>query len=131
MNNDYLRVKRILNDSGVLASDRDFVNGYNKIRRHTQFESWEHFITKAMLAFLVMKTGKVVITEADMKNGRCIDILQVVENNLVGYEVESVHNGKVSVDGVDIVEIPLSKAPASFKKGIKDMEKWLQSYMIV
>jgi hypothetical protein len=130
MNNDYLRVKRILNDSGVLASDRDFLHGYNKIRRHSQFESLEHFISKAMLAFLVMKKGKVVITEADMRNGRCIDILQVVKDNLVGYEIESDKNWKDGVDGIDIVEVKISEMPIGAREGIKALSRWLQEFII-
>jgi hypothetical protein len=103
-----------------------------KVRIHSRFETKEHFITKALVSYIIYQKGGAFMSEAECHNGRVLDILQVTKNkNLVAYEVESVHNGKVSVDGVDIVEIPLSKAPASFKKGIKDMEKWLQSYMIV
>lgn len=121
----------ILSRKGILAEDRKLEYGYNRVRLHSRFETTEHFIAKALLSFKIMnRDGNAILSEAETKNGRILDILQATKNSLVGYEIESTKNRKIDVEGVDIVEIPLSKAPASFKKGIKDMSKFLDSYMV-
>jgi hypothetical protein len=127
---NYTLAKRILDIKGILTHDRDILYGWNRVRIHGPKETNIHFLTKSLLALLLMKKGKGVITEAETRNARCVDVLQVTKNGLVAYEIENEHNTKNDVPGVDIVEIPLSKAPASFKKGIKDMERWLKQYMV-
>jgi hypothetical protein len=115
----------------ILNTGRNIEYGLNKIRRHNKNETTEHFMSKAMLSFLLMNKGSGIITEAETNNGRCIDILQFTENmNFVGYEIESAGNEKKDVEGVDIVEIKLENMPEAAKKGLEELEKWLTQYMV-
>lgn len=115
-----------------LNRERNPLYGYNKIRRHSPMETPEHFMAKAMLGFLIMKKGDVIISEAEAKNGRCIDIMQITKNkNFICYELESEgHNKKIDVAGTDTVEIDLRKMPEFAKDGIFELKKWLEQYLI-
>lgn len=129
---NYRVVSHILNEKDCIAQKRKLLYGYNRVRIHNRFETFEHFITKAMLTFLIFKKGKKgVITEAEMRNGRQIDVLQVARNgNLVGYEIENNKFDKIDVDGVDIIEINLKKMPQKAREGIKELEKFVKEYLI-
>jgi hypothetical protein len=128
---DYDRAISILRGSNILAQDRKLEYGMGKVRIHSRFETMEHFITKALVSFIIYQKGGAFMSEAECHNGRVLDILQVTKNkNLVAYEIETVHNGKVSVEGVDIVEVPLKDMPEKAKDGLKELEKWLKQYIV-
>lgn len=128
---DYRIAIRFLKKARILNSRKDYLYGYNKIRIHNRFETTEHFMAKAMMSFLIFKKGKVFITEADCRNGRVLDILQINKNGeFVSYEIESNKLDKSDVDGVDTFEIKLSKMPPEARKGLKSMEKWLNKYVV-
>ncbi len=124
-------IRWLLNRKNILAEDRKLEYGYNRIRAHNRWESEEHFITKALLSFKIMKhKDKAILSEAEMRNGRSIDVLQVSRKSLVGYEIESSHNTKDDVEGVDFIEISLTKMPKKAKEGIKELSKWLNEFIV-
>jgi hypothetical protein len=129
---NFREVKYILGRKGILAKDRNIAYSYNRIKFHNQYETTEHFISKAMLTFLIFcNNEKGILTEVDFKNGRTADALQVSrDGQLVAYEIESEKNTKKEIEGVDTVEIPLRKMPMKAREGIKELEKWLSQYLI-
>lgn len=122
----------ILNKKECMNKERKIIYGYNRVRIHNKYETKEHFMTKALLTHMIFsRTRNGVMTEADMRDGRSIDVLQVAKNgDLVGYEIENGKNTKNDVDGVDFVEINLKKMPKKAKEGIKELENWLKVYLI-
>jgi hypothetical protein len=116
----------------VLNNERNPLYGINKVKIHSHFETLEHFVSKAILTYLLFKNNNGTITEAEMRNGRSIDVLSVNDNeNYVGYELESNgHNSKPDVEGVDIIEIDLRKMPDTAKKGMNDLMKWLEEFIV-
>lgn len=128
---DYRIATRLLKEARIVNAFKNYRYGYNKVRPHSRFESLEHFITKAMMSYLIFKKQNAFITEADCRNGRVLDILQITHNkNFVGYEIESKNNNKADVDRVDIIEIPLKNMPNSSKRGLTDLENWLRRYLV-
>jgi hypothetical protein len=129
---NYFRIKEILKEKGILNNGRDFKYGYNRTKFHSKYEGIGHFISKAMLSFLIFsKKGDGVVTECEMSNGRVIDILAITKSgNLIGYEINSTKPDKLEVKGVDVVDIPLGQMPETAKKGIEDLKKWLEEFIV-
>lgn len=106
---------------------------YNKVRWHNQYETREHFMTKAMLQFILMKKGDGTFSEFQAKNNRVVDVLQITKKDIVGYEIETNMNnikGKKEINGVDIVPIDLNKMPKSVSNALKTFEKWAEKYVV-
>jgi hypothetical protein len=122
----------IVKNSGIFNDERDLRYSFNKIRIHNKNETIEHFMSKAMLTFLIFsKLGKGVITEADMRCGRQVDVVQFSNaGEITGYEIESNAFDKTEIKGMDIVEIKLANMPAKAKEGLEELEKWLKEYLI-
>jgi hypothetical protein len=128
---DFNKINFILKRKDCLNDQRNFMFAYNRVRFHNIYETKEHFTAKALLTFMLFKSGKASISEAEMRNGRVIDTLQVCKNgDLVGYEIESVHNTKQDVENVDMIEIQLKEMPESARQGILDLSKWLEQFIV-
>jgi len=127
----YDQAVRLLKNNKILAEDRSIKYGLNRIRWHNRNETIEHFISKAMLGFLILKNDKCIITEAECRNARQIDILQInKQGELVGYEIENNKNMKSDVESVDMFEIKLKDMPVKAREGMKELEKWLKGYLV-
>jgi len=128
---DYDRAIVALREGNILAQDRKLEYGMCKVRIHSRFESMEHFITKALVSYIIHQKSGAFMSEAECRNGRVLDILQVTNNkNLVAYEIESVHNTKQDVENVDMIEIQLKEMPESARQGILDLSKWLEQFIV-
>lgn len=129
---NYFRIKEILKEKDILNNGRDFKYGYNRTKFHSKYEGIGHFISKAMLSFLIFsKKGDGVVTECEMSNGRVIDILAITKSgNLIGYELNNTKPDKLEVKGVDTVDIPLEEMPSEAKIGLLALKKWLEEYMV-
>lgn len=128
---NYWQIKNILKNKDCLNPERNINYSYNRTKFHNRYESFEHFMAKAMLTFLLFKKGKGIISEAEMRDGRVIDILQInKKGELVGYELNNTKPDKIDVHNVDIADIPLDQMPETAKQGIRDLGKWLEQYII-
>lgn len=131
---NYMKIKQILRGKGCMNDGKDLRYGYNKIRFHYHKETLPHLIAKAMLSFLIFsKRSEGVITEAELHNGRVLDILHIKKSeNLIGYELDSTKSYKPNIDEypIDVVDIDLRKMPKKAKEGIKILSKWLEDYII-
>ena len=128
---DFEKARSILREADILAEGRKLEYGLGKIRPHSRFETNEHLLVKALVSFMALKKDNQFITEAECRNGKIIDIIQIKKNgNLIAYEIESVKNNKPDVENVDTVEIPLKEMPEKAKEGLKELEKWLKAYII-
>jgi len=129
---EYKKAMILLKNNTFLNEGRNLQYSYNKIRLHNRFETENHFIAKAMLAFLLItKKHDAVLTEAEMRNGRCMDALSIKDSGgVVGYEVESDENDKCNVDGVDTIVIKLKDMPPKAREGIEELAKWLTEFMV-
>jgi hypothetical protein len=124
---------KIIMENGNFNNKRNFIYGYNRIKIHNRYETIEHFITKAMLGFLIFSKGKgSFISEAETISGRVVDLIQITNEhkNLVAYEIESDKNTKSYIKGVDEVEIRLADMPETSRQGLKDLAKWIEGYVI-
>jgi hypothetical protein len=129
---DFRKTAQILREKNCLNNGRNFIYGYNRAKIHSPSETPAHFISKSALIYMIFKKGINTVSEAEMSNGRAIDVLQVCKNgDLVGYELESNgHDTKIGVNGVDIVDIDLRKMPQKAQEGIKELLKWLDQFII-
>jgi hypothetical protein len=130
---DYRQAELVIRNNGNFNKGRDFRMGLNKIRYHSKNESIEHFMTKAVLGFLILSKNKGgFVSEAEMVSSRVVDLVQITEKskNLVAYEIETEKNTKHYVNGVDEVEIRLADMPETSRQGLKDLAKWIEGYVI-
>jgi hypothetical protein len=124
-------IMRNYSHSHSLNTGRNPVYGINKVRFHNKYETLEHFMAKALISMLIIRKEKGIITEAELRNGRVIDILQFNrKGEMVGYEINSGKPEKIEADGIDIVDIPLERMPEKSREGLKELEKWLVNYII-
>lgn len=103
----------------------------NKVRFHNRYETLEHFITKALLSYiLISKRNQGVVTELEFNNGRKVDVVQVMNSgNLAGYEIESEKNVKLNAP-IDIIEIKLKNIPSSYLSAIQKLAKHIENYVV-
>lgn len=128
---DFKKTAFLLREKNCMNEQRKFIYGYNRTKIHNQYETFEHYMAKAALVYLIFKKKMNVISEAEMNTGRVVDVLQICKNgDLVGYECESGKNNKLDIKGVDIVDVPLNKMPEFAKDGIFELKKWLEQYLI-
>lgn len=130
---DYRKVELAIRNNGNFNNGRNFRMGLNKIKIHSSNETIPHFISKAMLGFLIFSKDKGgFVSEAEMLNGRVVDVVQITEmhKNLVCYEIETGKNEKHYVKGADTIEISLSQMPEDAKKGLKSLEEWINTFIV-
>jgi hypothetical protein len=130
---DYRKVELAIRNNGNFNNGRNFRMGLNKIRYHSKNETIEHFMTKAMLGFLILSKDRGgFVSEAEMVSSRTIDLVQITKEhgNLVGYEIETLKNEKHFIRGVDIIEIPLTQMPPEAKIGLESLKKWLEIFIV-
>jgi len=124
---NYDKLKSILHEKGVVSH-----NNLNKVCFHSQQESMEHFLAKAIISHIIFSKGNCgVVTEAEFENGRVIDILQVFPSgNCVGYEIEGTNNYKPNIEEIDIMEIKLNDIPYELKGNLKKLYDWLEVMIV-
>jgi hypothetical protein len=129
---DIRQIVTIWKSNDNFNKERNPYYGLNRVRIHSSNETIEHFLIKSALTFiLVNKKHHGVITEAEMRNGRCIDVCCIKnEKNIQGYEINNGKPDKIDVNGIDIVDIPLATLPKEVKKGFAIIEKWLEKYIV-
>ena len=122
---DFRTAWNILRNKNFIAKDRNLAYGYGKVKFHNRFESPEHFLMKSALAYAIFaKSGDGVVTELDLSDSRTVDVVQIKDaNNIIGYEVESEKNEKMEVNGMDIIEVKLSRLSLKAKEGMKELMK--------
>jgi len=114
-----------------LNKQRNLKYAYGKVRPHSRYETFLHFLTKAMVTKMVMDMGDAVLTEVEFANCRVVDVLQIKPKSNIVYEIESKgKNTKETIKGVDEVVIPLTKIPKKVKEGIEEFAKWLEKYIV-
>ncbi len=124
---NYEKLKMILKGKGVVKAQN-----VNRVCFHSQQENIEHFIAKAIISYIIFSKGNCgVVTEAEFKNGRVVDVLQVFPSgNCVGYEIEGTENRKPEIEGIDIIEVNLKDIPYELKGNLKMLYDWF-NVMIV
>lgn len=103
----------------------------NKVRFHNKYETLEHFITKAILSYILFsKRNQGVVTELEFNNGRVVDVVGIMKSgNLVGYEVENDYSKKLNAP-IDILEINLKNIPSSYLSVIQKLAKHIERYVV-
>lgn len=125
---EFNKARYLLEKSGILAERRNLQFSYNKVRFHNQYETAEHLLTKAFLAFLIFKKNEASLTEVDLSSGETPDNLQVKKNGeLVFYEIIG---EKEESKSYDFIAINLKDMPEPVKEAIKEFRKWLEKYIV-
>jgi hypothetical protein len=125
-------VRRRLNDKNLLIVNQDCKYGHDKLRPHSRgvHETMTHFMAKAMLFKLIYDKSDGVLTEHECPNGRVIDVLQLKQKSIIGYEVENSDYDKCDVNGVDLIVIDLRKFPQEFADAVEVIKKNLEAWVI-
>lgn len=125
---DYYKLKHTLLKKGISGEKRDILYGYNRIRFHNRYETLPHFLTKALLGFLIFKKSDGMISEFELKTGEIADIFQTKKNGeLIFYEIESL---KEKPKTYAQVTIKLKDMPKEVKDGLIAFKKWIEKYIV-
>jgi hypothetical protein len=129
---DFRTAWNILKNRDFLAKNRNLIYGYGKVRFHNKFESFSHFMVKAALSYAIYaKNGDGLVTELDLSDSRTVDAVQIKDaSNIIGYEIESKCNKKEKINGLDIIEVKISRMPLKAKAGIEELRKWCQEIVV-
>jgi len=129
---NYLELQRRLNDANLLIANRDFKYGLDRLRPHSRgaHETMSHFMAKAMLFKMIYDKKDGVLTEHECPNGRVIDILQIKNQSIIGYEIENSKFDKSDVDNVDLIVVDLRKFPTEFFAAIEVIKNNLEAWVI-
>ena len=125
-------VKKRLSEKIPYPSARDMMYCYNKVKPHSRFETFAHFIVKAGISFLYFRKGRPFLTEYETVDGRKFDVVIAPTNSredIIIYKIVHTHREK-DYGKVMELEINVRKAPKEVKQAIKTLRNWLKKFMV-
>jgi len=126
----YKQVIKALAKNNIRDKFKNYKYSINKLRLSKRFEDKKQFMAKAMLSYLLLKRGEGILTEADLPNGRIIDLLRVKRNGeIIIYDFESNRMNNEPIEGIEEVKIPVSKMPQKIIDGLAEFERWIMEFI--
>lgn len=105
--------------------------GWKKVRAHqNKQESFQHFISKACLAKLIIQNGDGMFTEYEYPDCQVVDVLQIKGKELIGYQVETNDFEEKKFHCTDTIVIDLRKAPKSVMEAFIVLKEYFTRYVV-
>jgi len=99
------------------------------LHHHNKNESWEHWLTKAIVYKILTDKGHKVVSEQQIETGK-IDIIDLTDRNLIEIETNPKKHTKKDLNKYtdewnDIFIIPTIKLPIKLIKNIEKIKEKL------
>jgi len=136
---NYAFARKMLDEKNFLISSNSLNLSWKKTRSHSfEFESLEHYLSKATLVYLINKKSEKgnqhgACSEFSFPSGKTADVLQLIMKGkeMVGYEIQtSTDKKKRYPDEVPMLVINLKKAPEEVHEAFKTLENYFKEFIV-